>query len=112
MTVAAGHIGVGLVVVTPVDQVFERRLEGVLVDVLLQEVLVVELLLEDGLVVELPDGQLLGGLEVELALGEVGLDRAPGVSPPVSWARNLLRRVRLGRDRSGLGRDRLLPSAS
>ncbi len=76
MTGTVSERGVVLVLVlAPVDEVFERRLEGVLLHVLLEEVLVVELLFEDGLVVELPDGQLLGGLEVELPFGVVVLGR-------------------------------------
>ena len=96
-------LGVALLVglfVPVVDEVLQRHLERVLVDVLLEEVFVVELLFEDGFLVELPDGQLFGGFEVELALGEVGL---VGLTVPLGQSHRQGPPFRVRRAGSGAG---------
>ncbi len=103
-------VRLGLVVilgVVPVDEVLQGVFERVFVDVLLEKVLVVELQLQDGLLVELGDGEFLGWLEVELPLGEVGLD---GLMVPLRQSHGQepsLPVCRGPEPRSGPGRDRL-----
>ena len=72
-------------------QVIQGVFEHVVVDVLLQEVLVVELFLEHGLLIELAEGELLGGLEIGLTLGEVGLGGRSQLSLTVIGHASLLR---------------------